>query len=249
MSLNILFIRGFQLFHEIVDDFLIALEEMPFYTELDNIQDSADWNLIVCRRTPVPVCQEDYGIYLCKTPWVHNTNKTQVLDLNELCMLVSQDKNSEQIVINGETHRNTSSLEEYLPPNFRFLHDNIVPQIYLDKHYTKQTVEANNILNLSFSSEEEDRKLAKDKTAKKRVIRKKDPNAPKKPRTAFMFYYQEKKSITSEQNPNLRAVEIKKMISKDWKEVSSDNREKYEKQAKRDKKRYEEEIKEYQSGH
>jgi len=85
------------------------------------------------------------------------------------------------------------------------------------------------------------------KNVKKRKTTKKDPDAPKKPCTAFVWFSKEQRPKIKEQNPKASFGEIGKLLGAAWKEVDADDKKRFEGQAAEDKKRYERENKEYES--
>ena len=79
---------------------------------------------------------------------------------------------------------------------------------------------------------------------------KKDPNAPKKNMTAFLFFSNDKRAeVTAElkaANPDLKGVaEVGKRLGELWKELSDADKEPYNKQAEADKARYLKEMESY----
>lgn len=62
--------------------------------------------------------------------------------------------------------------------------------------------------------------LKKTKT-KKKV---KDPNAPKRNMSAFMFFSNEMRASVNEANPGIGMTEVSKELGKLWKELSEDDR-------------------------
>lgn len=73
----------------------------------------------------------------------------------------------------------------------------------------------------------------------------KDENAPKRPKSAYMFFAEKKRPEIREEQPDLKMIEISKVIGQRWKEVTPEGRVKYDKKAAADKERYDEEMKEY----
>ncbi|EGU11435.1 Non-histone chromosomal protein [Rhodotorula toruloides ATCC 204091] len=77
---------------------------------------------------------------------------------------------------------------------------------------------------------------------------KKDPNAPKRPLSAYMHFSQDQRSVVKEENPDVTFVghcesigEIGKILGAKWKELPEDERKPYEEKASADKSRYEKE--------
>ncbi|BGP03262.1 Non-histone chromosomal protein 6B [Rhodotorula toruloides] len=70
---------------------------------------------------------------------------------------------------------------------------------------------------------------------------KKDPNAPKRPLSAYMHFSQDQRSVVKEENPDVTFGEIGKILGAKWKELPEDERKPYEEKASADKSRYEKE--------
>ncbi|CEM01030.1 unnamed protein product [Vitrella brassicaformis CCMP3155] len=89
---------------------------------------------------------------------------------------------------------------------------------------------------------------AKGTTTAQRSARKvKNVNAPKRSRSAFIFFTMDRRDEVVSQNPDLRGrvTEVSKILGAEWKSMSARQKKPYETQAKRDKERYEREMKEY----
>ncbi|KAF3007562.1 Non-histone chromosomal protein 6 [Curvularia kusanoi] len=77
--------------------------------------------------------------------------------------------------------------------------------------------------------------------------KKKDPNAPKRGLSAYMFFANEQRDKVREENPGIKFGEVGKMLGEKWKALSEKQRTPYEAKAAADKKRYEEEKAAYQA--
>jgi len=75
--------------------------------------------------------------------------------------------------------------------------------------------------------------------------RKKDPNAPKRGLSAYMFFANDNRDKVREENPGIKFGEVGKQLGEKWKELSAKEKEPYDKKAKEDKERYEREKAEY----
>jgi len=84
---------------------------------------------------------------------------------------------------------------------------------------------------------------AKGKTEK----RKKDPNAPKRGLSAYMFFANDSRDKVREENPGIKFGEVGKMLGERWKELTDKEKKPYEDKAKADKERYETEKAAYQA--
>lgn len=79
----------------------------------------------------------------------------------------------------------------------------------------------------------------------KKTKRKKDPNAPKRPLSAFIIFCRDKRPLLKEQKPNASVGDIAKELGKAWRIMTDDQKEPYDKQAKEDRVRYEGEKEAY----
>lgn len=78
--------------------------------------------------------------------------------------------------------------------------------------------------------------------AKKRTTRKKkDPNAPKRSLSAYMFFANENRDIVKAENPDITFGQVGKVLGEKWKALTEEDKLPYEAKAKADKKRYESE--------
>lgn len=80
---------------------------------------------------------------------------------------------------------------------------------------------------------------------------KKDPNMPKKPLSAYIYFSQEVsivgvnvkiREVIKRENPHMPVAEIMKEVSVRWSKMLKENKKPYEELAQRDKKRYEREL-------
>jgi hypothetical protein len=80
------------------------------------------------------------------------------------------------------------------------------------------------------------------KNIKKKI---KDPNAPKRPTTAYFCFMKEVREQVKEENSNLKVSELSKIMGKMWRDMNSDDKEKYNKEAAKDKERYKKDMETY----
>ena len=73
---------------------------------------------------------------------------------------------------------------------------------------------------------------------KKSSRRKKDPNAPKRALSAYMFFANENRDIIKSENPDVSFGQVGKLLGEKWKALSPEEREPYEAKAKADKRIY-----------
>jgi len=71
--------------------------------------------------------------------------------------------------------------------------------------------------------------------------KKKDPNAPKRGLSAYMFFANDQRDKVREDNPGIKFGEVGKVLGEKWKALNEKQRTPYEAKAAADKKRYEEE--------
>jgi len=77
---------------------------------------------------------------------------------------------------------------------------------------------------------------------------KKDPNAPKRGLSAYMFFANEQRENVREENPGISFGQVGKILGERWKALNDKQRTPYEAKAAADKKRYEEEKQAYNAG-
>ncbi|KAI5788403.1 Non-histone chromosomal protein 6 [Geopyxis carbonaria] len=78
--------------------------------------------------------------------------------------------------------------------------------------------------------------------------KKKDPNAPKRGLSAYMFFANEQRDNVRNENPGIAFGQVGKVLGERWKALSDKQRQPYEAKAAADKKRYEDEKAAYQVG-
>lgn len=72
---------------------------------------------------------------------------------------------------------------------------------------------------------------------------KKDPNRVKKPKSAYLFFCDDKRPSVAKKNPGKKMGDISKILGELWKNLSEDDRKKYNKLHDEDVERYENEKK------
>jgi len=78
--------------------------------------------------------------------------------------------------------------------------------------------------------------------------KKKDPNAPKRGLSAYMFFANEQRENVREENPGIAFGQVGRVLGERWKALSASQREPYEAKAKADKERYDAEKASYAAG-
>jgi hypothetical protein len=71
--------------------------------------------------------------------------------------------------------------------------------------------------------------------------KKKDPNAPKRALSAYMYFANEQRDTVRSENPGVSFGQIGKLLGEKWKSLTETDKAPYEGKATQDKKRYEEE--------
>jgi len=73
---------------------------------------------------------------------------------------------------------------------------------------------------------------------------KKDPSLPKKAKSAYLFFYEDKRPGIVEKNPGMKATDITRIIGAEWTKIkdSTSDTDKYVKLAEKDKQRYVSEL-------
>jgi hypothetical protein len=86
--------------------------------------------------------------------------------------------------------------------------------------------------------------LAENSTPRKQRA-KRDKNAPKKPKTGYMFFCSEQRAQVKEDNPDMTNPDITRELARQWKALADEEKEQYQNQAKGDKQRFLEEMENY----
>lgn len=81
----------------------------------------------------------------------------------------------------------------------------------------------------------------------KKIKKVKDPKAPKRSLTAWLIYTNEQRSKFKEENPDKSTTELTTLMSQEWRNMTDEDKKKYEDLAKVDKERYMKEMEEYES--
>ncbi|KAH3903167.1 non-histone chromosomal protein 6 SCDLUD_000781 [Saccharomycodes ludwigii] len=71
--------------------------------------------------------------------------------------------------------------------------------------------------------------------------KKKDPNAPKRALSAYMFFANENRDIVRSENPGISFGQVGRVLGERWKALNEVEKQPYEAKAEADKKRYESE--------
>ncbi|CAG9463875.1 unnamed protein product [Pedinophyceae sp. YPF-701] len=83
--------------------------------------------------------------------------------------------------------------------------------------------------------------------AGKKRTKRKDPNAPKRARSAYVIFSAERRPSVKQAHPDWKLPEVSRELARLWKECAGDDRKPYEEQAAKDRERYEAEMKAYKA--
>jgi len=83
------------------------------------------------------------------------------------------------------------------------------------------------------------------KTRGKRSKRAKDPNAPKKPQTAYFIFSSERRPQLKTLHPEKKITELAKLLGDEWKEKDESEKKTYQDKAKSEKEDYDKKFEEY----
>lgn len=95
------------------------------------------------------------------------------------------------------------------------------------------------------SSEKSFSKIQKVQEKKTNNKKLKDPNAPKKPTSAYIYFCNDKRPVVKKQNPDMKVTEIVSKLGKEWKSISKKESAAYHTKAEKDKQRYMKEMESY----
>jgi structure-specific recognition protein 1 len=90
-------------------------------------------------------------------------------------------------------------------------------------------------------------KDADEEGPKKKQKKKKDPNAPKRALSGFMFFSQMERENLKKTNPGISFTDVGRVLGEKWKNLSAEEKEPYEAKAQADKKRYKDELSGYKN--
>ncbi|KAI9365674.1 high mobility group box domain-containing protein [Pilaira anomala] len=96
-------------------------------------------------------------------------------------------------------------------------------------------------------SQEIDHKEAEDKKNRKKKKADRDPNAPKRNLSSYMLFSQAVRPETVEEYPDLKAVDIAKLIGEKWNALTDKEKQPYIKQAEKEKARFDKETSSYKA--
>merc|ERR1719309_821265 len=107
-----------------------------------------------------------------------------------------------------------------------------------------QSARAKYLKSAEYASYQEELKEWKKKQARKPFP--KDPNAPKRPMSSYMFYVNEQRPEVVEEFPNLKFTDIVCLIGKRWNQLSSGSKEAYDEMSKDAKAEYKKALAKYE---
>jgi len=85
----------------------------------------------------------------------------------------------------------------------------------------------------------------KSKPIAKRSKKKKDPNAPKRPRSAYILFCAQERPNVKKDNPDAKPADILKLLAERWKTISESDKKDFAGKASDDKDRYSDEMQHY----
>ncbi|MCH98748.1 FACT complex subunit SSRP1-like, partial [Trifolium medium] len=101
--------------------------------------------------------------------------------------------------------------------------------------------------NSKASSSKKKSKDADEDGKKRKPKKKKDPNAPKRALSGFMFFSQMERENIKKTNPGISFTDVGRVLGEKWKKMSVEEKEPYEAKARVDKIRYKDEISGYKN--
>ena len=107
------------------------------------------------------------------------------------------------------------------------------------------SLEENQIKELRKTLESKQEDLHKILSSKNSTKRVKDPDAPKRGKSSYIFFCVENREKVKNTNPDLSAKDIIKELGRIWRDTSDEKKEKYVKMSSNDKNRYTKEISTY----
>ena len=75
--------------------------------------------------------------------------------------------------------------------------------------------------------------------------KRKDPKAPKKPLTSYLYFCQDQRDCICKEYPDLKMTDLSKKFGELWKNLSDKKRQKYNEMSEADRDRYHSELEEY----
>jgi hypothetical protein len=101
----------------------------------------------------------------------------------------------------------------------------------------------------SSSKKSSGKKSSSKKSSGKKSRKKKDPNAPKRPLSAYMIFAGDKREEAKKKlGKDAKITEVASLLGKMWKKVDEDEKKKYQKKAAKLKEAYEKDMKKYKKG-
>lgn len=97
--------------------------------------------------------------------------------------------------------------------------------------------------SLEFESED-----AKKDTKKKRKLKEKDPNAPKRPVSSYLYFCNDRRAHIKKEQPSIDPKEIVSLLGKEWQALDDEAKKQWERKASEDKERYQKALEVYKSG-
>ncbi|KAI8580842.1 hypothetical protein K450DRAFT_234834 [Umbelopsis ramanniana AG] len=97
--------------------------------------------------------------------------------------------------------------------------------------------------SLEFESED-----TKEDAKKKRKHKEKDPNAPKRPVSSYLYFCNDRRAHIKKEQPSIDPKEMVSLLGKEWQALDEAARKQWERKASEDKERYQKQLEVYKSG-
>ncbi|KAF8408055.1 hypothetical protein HHK36_007196 [Tetracentron sinense] len=99
----------------------------------------------------------------------------------------------------------------------------------------------------AFSAKRKSKDGNEDGSKKRKQKKKKDPNAPKRAMSGFMFFSQTERENVRKSNPGIAIPDVGRALGEMWKKMTAEEKEPYEARARADQKRYKEAMANYKN--
>jgi hypothetical protein len=146
--------------------------------------------------------------------------------------LIMKEVEASLLRLRGKIFKALDADENEIEVDVKKFAENTVKKIVESEDYT-------NIIN-------DVKKSAESAEKKESTKEKKDPDAPKGAKNAYIFFCGDARAEVKKENPEMKSTEIVKKMGEMWKEISPKKKAVYQDMASDDKKRYAEEIEGYE---
>ena len=87
------------------------------------------------------------------------------------------------------------------------------------------------------------------RTAQRKKGQKKDPDAPKRPPTAFFLFAKDRRPQIKAEQPEAKVTDVAKILGEEWRGLADNSKRKYQEEAARLKEIYDQEKAKFESRH